>query len=652
MKGIHIMLLGIAFFLSEPTQAQLSKGGEPYSFDNFLPSLRANQVKELPYVNMDRIRQYAPDNQFGYSYDVDVDMLNSGEWTTLDNGDQVWRLVIRSQGARSLHLQYQDFWLPDGAEFFVYTPDRSQVIGAFTSKNNKGLRDQETGFATALMMADEIVLEYYEPRAVAGEGQIRISKVIHGYTDFSAKLRAYGDSESCQNNVNCSIGNDWQNEKRGVAYIVMGGFICTGALLNTFAQELVPYFLSANHCSDLDAVFDNDASDWLFYWDYETPGCSNPTRDPILDADVTTGAILLADLLESDFALFRLLEDPINLGLWYLGWDAGNAAPTEGVGIHHPSGDAKKISIENDGITNFGSNINWDDDGDGNTDYTTPPNTHWRVLFDDGGTEGGSSGSPLFDQNKRVVGQLHGGTGDCPGDDGFRKFYGRFDVSWTGNGSSSRFRRLSDWLGQGCSTFLTVTTSFFGDEPVRRAFGINARNFISSNAFVRYEGTSYVDLEPGFDAVAGSDFSASIGAGCSSSREEKQRGTTAAIVEEAFAYTTHPDGRQIVRHVVPNRSETPQIDVRKRETDFIRLAPNPAVTQSTLQWKMSEGAMVRIQLKNAYGQHLKELLPAQWREAGYYDLDIDATGLSSGLYYLVINQGESSTTKSLMIVQQ
>ena len=39
--------------------------------------------------------------------------------------------------------------------------------------------------------------------------------------------------------------------------------------------------------------------------------------------------------------------------------------------------------------------------------YTS--NTHWRLNWDEGGTEGGSSGSPLFD-DENIVGQLHGGS--------------------------------------------------------------------------------------------------------------------------------------------------------------------------------------------------------------------------------------------------
>lgn len=68
---------------------------------------------------------------------------------------------------------------------------------------------------------------------------------------------------------------------------------------------------------------------------------------------------------------------------------------------------------------------------------------HVRVEdWDEGTTEGGSSGSPLFDQNHRVIGQLGGGQAACGNNKS--DWYGKFSVSWTGGGTNGT--RLSDWL--------------------------------------------------------------------------------------------------------------------------------------------------------------------------------------------------------------
>jgi hypothetical protein len=64
---------------------------------------------------------------------------------------------------------------------------------------------------------------------------------------------------------------------------------------------------------------------------------------------------------------------------------------------------------------------------------SNPPivNKVWVVEWSQGVTEKGSSGSPLFDQDHRIVGQLAQGPSGC-GSITQKDVYGRFDNSWAG----------------------------------------------------------------------------------------------------------------------------------------------------------------------------------------------------------------------------
>jgi hypothetical protein len=69
--------------------------------------------------------------------------------------------------------------------------------------------------------------------------------------------------------------------------------------------------------------------------------------------------------------------------------------------------------------------------------------------LNNGTTEYGSSGAPLLDQDKRVIGQLQGGFPGCPtSSTGITNYYGRFDVSWADDNNIRRTRdnRLRDYL--------------------------------------------------------------------------------------------------------------------------------------------------------------------------------------------------------------
>lgn len=446
----HFLLLIGAVLLSCSLSAQISLGGVPKSFQLGLSDDNVQEV-EMPQVDVKALEEEdierALDNlpyRFAQGFSVNYNLNNIGTWTTLDNGDRIWRLKISCQQAFSINFLYDDFFIPPGGLYYIYSSDLTEVMGAFGPHNNRPSRK----FATGLVNSTSVVLEYYEPAAVAGQGSISVNQVAHAYRAFqdeNSQSEGLGDAGSCQVNINCPEGDNWQTEKKGVARIIINGIeTCTGTLINNIAENCTPYFLTANHCIDAtyDAVTNPDISGAVFYWNYERSGCANTGSVP---NETTSGATLVAnsnpvggDANASDFALFLLDEDPSDVyDVYAVGFDASGPAGTTGVGIHHPGLDAKKIathSITPDSVEN---------------------DNYWRIYWDatpngHSVTEGGSSGSALFNGDKRLIGQLFGGflggqpnCSDPANDEGD---YGRLAISWDNRGATSDKRRLRDWL--------------------------------------------------------------------------------------------------------------------------------------------------------------------------------------------------------------
>ena len=429
---VMLFLIGVAFLiLGQSLVAQLSVGGRPPSFSRALKSevqtALMGDVDVEALLAEDKIeQQMGLPFRFGYPFDVEYTMDNSGTWDILPDGGRIWRLEISCPGAYSINLIYDYFWLPERAEFYIYNGDRSMVLGAFTSQNNKRHRQ----FATGLVRGDNCMLEYHEPPDVERPGIINISRIVHGYKNlFSYKdaddALGFGSSGSCNNNVNCPEGEPWQSEKRAVAMIVTqgGSRICSGALVNNVRQDLTPYFLTAEHCL-------GGESTWIFMFNYESPTCNN------IDGPLwmtVSGCTRRAFNSYSDFGLLELSEvPPDSYEVYYAGWTTSDVPSPSSVGIHNPSGDIKKISFDYDSVAS--------------TSYTGGPgsgDTHWRVeVWDDGTTEGGSSGSPLFNPDHHIIGQLHGGYASCT--NLAPDWYGKFGQSW--NYGSSPSSRLKDWL--------------------------------------------------------------------------------------------------------------------------------------------------------------------------------------------------------------
>jgi lysyl endopeptidase len=436
---LNLLVAIIACALLAPNAfAQINHGGTPYSWQN---SKKMNQedlhLVKLPPVNVQALQAEDAINEqlkmgpwrFGFNHTVSLNTSNSGTWTELANGDRIWRVAIKSPGALSINVEFSQFNLAEGATVFMYNEDKTDYIGSFTHENNK-----VTGtLGTTVVKGDKIIIEFYEPAAVRDQSTLAIGQVTHAYRSIFDYAKALGDSGSCNNNVVCPVGDNWRDQIRSVAIIVVGGNgACTGTLVNNTCSDETPYFLSANHCG-------TNSSNWVFRFNWESSSCASNLNGPT--NQTVSGGTLRASNAGSDFALHEMSSiPPAGYGVFYSGWDnSDNNTVTASTAIHHPSGDIKKISFDN----NSASKVSWGGAA------------CWQIAnWEDGTTEPGSSGSGLWDQNGRLIGQLYGGSASCSSisDDN----YGRFGVSWNGSSASTR---LVDWL-DACNTGATTDDGY------------------------------------------------------------------------------------------------------------------------------------------------------------------------------------------------
>ncbi len=360
-----------------------------------------------------------------------------GAWTQTKSGDWIWRMSVMASGASSLDFGFENFFLPNGAALHIYDSNKQLLRGPFTDQQNNAAKT----FWTPVVPGPEAVIELFVPAHLRQHVSLSLTRVNYGYRFFTDEPFALNKSQSCNVDVACPEGTPFRNQIRSVAGFTEGQSrdLCSGALVNTTAGDSTPYFLTADHCGITDSV----AQNLVFYFNYQSAECRQGDASgiplPRSDfEDVITGASLVATYGPSDFTLLRLSSPiPPSFNAYFSGWDRTGNALQSAYSIHHPGVDEKRISIENDPVSNATTTnavVGW------------APDTHFEIeQWDVGITEGGSSGSPLFDQNNRIVGQLTGGAiFSCPGAEEGLDYYGLIEVSWDGGGTSSS--RLRDWL--------------------------------------------------------------------------------------------------------------------------------------------------------------------------------------------------------------
>jgi len=455
-KFLWVLIFVVMFSGFGKIMAQLNSGGIPVSFKlkNLNPhfqeiSISPPEVKQLVEEDLIGSKNAEP-HRFAVLLPLNINLENAGTWDSLTDGALIWRVKLMSSGALALNLYFDHFNIPQGAKLFIYDEDRNQVKGAFTSANNHSSHL----FATELLNGDNLIIEYYQPEYAEQNGIISISELGYAYRSIpfsDENIDGFGSSDFCEINVNCPTeGDDWHNQNNGAARILIkvGGssYWCSGSLVNNVRNDHTPYLLTADHCAYKYGHYatPDDLNQWIFYFNYESPNC--PDEEPY-ELYSITGATKVAQggdrgQTGSDFYLLLLNDNvPESYLPYFNGWSVLNEGSDSGVGIHHPQGDIKKISTYLEPLISSQWNFNG-------------LMSHWRVIWAEtennwAVTEGGSSGSPIFDSNGRIIGTLTGGQAACEssGNLGPDKpdYYGKFSYHWDLNGDVDSLM-LKPWL--------------------------------------------------------------------------------------------------------------------------------------------------------------------------------------------------------------
>jgi len=404
-----LLLLSMGSIL---VNAQLQFPGKPMGINNQLKAAKVMYVLPPPdpmeieaQMELNR-RSNSKPLRFALERPVNLSPESHGSWS--QHGDiMVWHVHVLSPGAHSLGLVFGKYTLQPGVKLFVYTPGQQEVKGAFNSKNNKA----SGVFPVGHLPGDELLIEMQMPAGMTDYGELELEALSHAFlktgfksTEAACPAGEFGCSQACEIDINCVEGDPWWRVKPSVVRIFTTTYYCTGVLVNNTSYDGTPYIITAEHC--LNNQYYGDRT--VVQFNYQSAACSG--EDGPLDMSLE-GATIRTHGDSVDFSLVELVHmPPPSYGVYYAGWDRSDFQINSTITIHHPFGDVKKISIDEDAP--------FIPTQPGDVPYSGLEDYHyfsywWIKRWETGSTEGGSSGSPLFNQARKVIGTLSGGNAAC-----------------------------------------------------------------------------------------------------------------------------------------------------------------------------------------------------------------------------------------------
>lgn len=395
MLRIACAISFICSFCALQLNAQIDKQGFPLTWNQTTNSTTNNIWRTLP--SFDVLELMAEDEidqtnkvmpfRFAYATPVNYSTSNSGRWTNYPNGDRIWILALESGQASSLNVTFDQFSIPVGGKVYVYNGDKSDFIGPIPAKR---IGSQE--FTILPLQGNRIIIEYYEPYAGRGQGDISLSYVAQGYKDINSTSAEFAP---CSERLINAQGDKFVGNLSASTVLLLvdrGQRITTGAMLNNTSSDGTPLLLTSSN-----SLF-GDPENWVIVFGLNNENCPG-TGDIECWDRALSGARVLAVDPKTGLALLELSERPrTSWGVYYAGWSNSEPAHDHYVSIQHAFGTNQTYSS----VAKDLNVIDW-------FGLEVAPISNWAT----GNTFQGSIGSPIFNSKGMIAGGFIGGNSVC-----------------------------------------------------------------------------------------------------------------------------------------------------------------------------------------------------------------------------------------------
>lgn len=279
MKTLIIFIL-LSFNLFSQTPNNFT---EPYS------------TSQSKYYDLDEIANYTFDKPFfddekfdrddNYAINIEsnLNIMTNGTKIKLSNGKLLTTIRLKVEGSKTLNFTFENFYLSPNTKMYIYTIDRTQVMGPITNINNS------SSFNTHIIFSNDVIIEVVSETNV--ENTVLLKNIAYGIKEseyFSEIINESGEdfdflsiqTSTCHSDIegfksnchfvgekspldtfkqiNCSQFDILNKVKRSLCVVITKDSLDTvwtaksGVLINTVDESATnycnSYVLTCSHC--------------------------------------------------------------------------------------------------------------------------------------------------------------------------------------------------------------------------------------------------------------------------------------------------------------------------------------------------------------------------------------------------------------------
>ncbi|MCQ2974849.1 MAG: trypsin-like serine protease [Bacteroidales bacterium] len=394
LKKYYFLLL--CFFVYNSLMAQNLPSSKKYNLQ-----LKNNII----YIEKPNIIFNDNKNCFGKVIDCKYAFFEIAKKIEIDFGT-IYYCMFVSDDAVSFGFEFSNIFLQKSVELSIYNLANNNILISIANKDIK-----TKTIKTSQVIGDTIVIELFVPKNI-DQKDFMISKIFYAFYNF-LKIN---DLIAKAAYINNDFFLNYQIEKHAVCmYSYIGNdnlmYYCSGALINNTNFDAKPYFITATHC----ICSQKEAETIIAYFDYENGNSQTKTLQGAKLVEVPNMSFqknkidyksnILKDGYYYDYDISLLLLNELPPKEWspyYLGWNISEKISDTVMLIHHGNADYKQIAVS--------FSKPYQDSYPISEGMCLKENSFWHIdNWHIGNSSIGSSGAPLINMNKQIIGTLSGG---------------------------------------------------------------------------------------------------------------------------------------------------------------------------------------------------------------------------------------------------